>query len=333
MLRGVSLFCFAVFALWTSDSISASTTFNTDAGNSENHIQIAVSLTPLSAPLFIAEELGLFTAHEVDVNLLPCVGGVECSTMLFNGRVDLATFSESVVMFQSFKRNDFSIISTFVRSDNDVKLLTLQKNMLNTVDQLIDKKVGVVKASSSEFFLDSMLISHSIPKNQVQKVFLKPEQLNNALLSGLVDAISVWEPWAYKLSETADVGVTDLSFRGVYSLSFNLCTQNSTLEQHSERYVKLLKALAESVDWINSNPELAKAILAKRLNATLAQINHVWDSYAFRLSLSNSLLSELQLQARWALEQKLVDGETPVFRDLINDRFLKHSAQEEWQIK
>lgn len=309
-------------------SLLASDTENSPVLTIDRPIRIAVSVTPLSAPFFIAQDLGLFKSQGLNVHLLPCVGGVECSTMLFNERVELATFSESVVMFQSFKRDDFSIISTFVRSDNDVKLLTLQRSGIQKVYDINGKRVGVVKASASEFFLDSMLISHAMPYNSVEKVFLKPEQLNNALISGLVDAISVWEPWSYQLYDKEVGEVIDLSFRGVYNLSFNLCTLNSALERYPDQYTKIIRTLAQSIDWINDNQDLAKAILAKRLNADRKQIDHVWDSYAFRLSLSNSLLSELQLQARWAQDQNLVSGKVPHFRDFINSQFLQAVNQE-----
>lgn len=292
-------------------------------------ISVAVSLTPLSSPFFIAEELGFFTQQNVNVKLLPCQGGVACAEMLFNQRADLATFSDSVVMFQGFKSPVFSVLTTFVRTDSDLRLLTLKKNDIVSVAQLADKKVGVVKASASEFYIDSMRISHAIDKSRIHKVYLKPDQLGNALQSGLVDAISVWEPWGHQLEVKASQNVADLSLKGIYSLSFNLSALTESVEKHRKGYLRVLSALEMSINWMTDHPDMAKILIAKRLNVESMELAEMWESYAFRLSLSNSLLSELQLQARWAKDEGLVKGPAPKFRNLIDNSFLKQLAEME----
>ncbi|CCQ10080.1 ABC-type nitrate/sulfonate/bicarbonate transport systems, periplasmic components [Pseudoalteromonas luteoviolacea B = ATCC 29581] len=291
----------------------------TNVFNSGNAISIAVSLTPLSAPFFIAEELGFFKTHNLDVNILPCHGGVACSEMLFQRRVDLATFSDSVVMFKSYEHDNFSVITTFVRSDRDVRLLTKKASNINAVTQLVGKKIGVVKASASEFFLDSMLISHLIDSANITKMYLKPEQLNDALSTDLVDAVSIWEPHGYLLESELKNSIQDLSLPGIYTLSFNLSTLNDNIQTQSSVYKKVLLALEQSIVWLEDNPAMAQSVLAKKLNISDKQVQSVWPSYAFRLSLSNSLISELYLQARWAKDNQLVKGDTPNFQTIIQD--------------
>ncbi|MCG9681986.1 ABC transporter substrate-binding protein [Vibrio sp. Isolate23] len=285
---------------------------------SSNHkIRVGVSLTPLSSPFLIAEHLGFFEDYDLDVTLYPCVGGLACTQLMLNRDVEYATASESVVMFQSFERNDLALLVSFVESDNDLKLLTLNPSGINDLSALQGKRVGVIKGSSSEFYFDSILIANNLKSIDVEKVYLQPHELVPALLSYRVEAISAWEPMGYKADILSAAEVVNLGTPGVYQLSFNLLSTTPYLEFAGKEPTYLLQAIDDAVEWINANPSKALSIITKRLNIPENQVKWSWEDYVFRLSLGNSLLSNLQYQARWAVESELVANEQPDFRNLF----------------
>ncbi|WNJ97527.1 ABC transporter substrate-binding protein [Vibrio ruber] len=283
----------------------------------KEHIHIAVSQTPLSSPFLVAKQLDIFTKHGLDVVIVPCYGGVACTRKLFSGVVDYATASESVVMFESFKRKDFMVLSSFVQSDNDLKLLSLQRTGVRQISDLVGKAVGVVKASSSEFYLDALLLVHNLTSDQIKKVYLTPQALTSALLDGQVDAISVWEPYGYQVASQSGTPLVDLSLNGVYQLSFNLLMMHSSYLQKQETHQRLLQALAETIDWMHQHPESSRSIVGKALNIEKIQLQSSWKDYVFRLSLGNALLSNLQLQARWAIDTGIVNSSLPDYRKML----------------
>ncbi|WP_422641439.1 ABC transporter substrate-binding protein [Vibrio salilacus] len=146
-----------------------------------DQVKVGVSLTPLSSPFFVAEQLGLFKQFGLNVALLPCSSGVSCADSMLNSNVDYATASESVVMFKSFKRDDILLLASFVESDNDLKLLSLGPSKIQSVAQLKDKRVGIVKGSASEFYFDSVLIGSDLRELTVEKVYLSDKELVPAL--------------------------------------------------------------------------------------------------------------------------------------------------------
>lgn len=296
-------------------------------------IRIAVSQTPLSAPFFIASKLKLFEQQGMNVELVPCSGGVQCADALFVEEVDFATASESVAMFKSFERRDFVLLASFVSSDNDLKLLTVPNRGVTTVGDLAGKRVGVVKASASEFYFDSILIANGLRGLNVEKVYLNPEQLNQALFSFNVDAISVWEPWGYRTEMTSATEVHNLGVGGIYNLSFNLMTLKPTVEHSESKSIALLQALKQAIVWIHNNPSQSRQWVAKALNVQLHQLEWSWQDYAFRLSLGNALLSNIQLQARWAIENRLVSGKLPDYRDYFFSQPLEQVLQTEVSFK
>ncbi|WP_038175997.1 ABC transporter substrate-binding protein [Vibrio sp. NH-UV-68] len=279
-----------------------------------DQVKIGVSLTPLSSPFFVAEQLGLFKQYGLNVALLPCSSGVSCADSMLNSDVDYATASESVVMFKSFKQDDILLLASFVESDNDLKLLSLGPSKIKSVAQLKDKRVGIVKGSASEFYFDSVLIGSDLRELPVEKVYLSDKELVPALLSYRVDAISAWEPMGYQTDLLSVAQVHNLGINGVYQLSFNLISRPSHLEFAGDEPVRLLQALQVAIDWIKTHPQQAITLVSQRLEVPVEQIDWSWDDYVFRLSLGNSLLSNLQLQARWAINSGLVSKSPPDFR-------------------
>ncbi len=280
-------------------------------------IRIAVSQTPLSSAFFLAESKGLFKAQGLNVELVPCRGGVQCIKMLLEHKVDLATASETVFMFQSFRNPNLRLVTSFVESSNDLKLLTLKDQEITAVDDLIDKKIGVIKGSSSEFFLDSLLILNGLTSERITKVNYTPSRLVDALLNKEVNAISVWEPFGYELNIMLPEQVVQLQSRGVYNLSFNLITQEPIV-LNQDAWSALLSALEQANLMLVSHPKSSQALVSEHLNVSFNQLSWSWPDYLFRLSLGNALLSNLQTQARWALEQGLVEQHSmPDFRTML----------------
>lgn len=284
---------------------------------SSSQIKIGVSLTPLSSPFLVAEQLGLFKQFNLDVTLHPCSSGVACTELMLARNVDYATASESVVMFQSFERDDLSLLVSFVESDNDLKLLTLRPSRIADVSDLATKKVGIIKGTASEFYFDSVLISNNLKRMPVEKVYLQPHELVPALLSYRVDAISAWEPMGFEADLLSVADVANLGVKGIYQLSYNLISRSPYLEFVGDEPTRLLQALDMAIEWINTHPNKAIEMIAARLDLPPSQVKWTWQDYLFRLSLGNSLLSNLQLQSRWAIETGLVENSPPDFRQVF----------------
>ncbi|MCE2595137.1 ABC transporter substrate-binding protein [Motilimonas cestriensis] len=312
-LLGITLLAALLWWLVNGRAIGA---FNLDT--SEPVIRIAVSQTPLSSPFFIAKNKRLFSQQQLAVVLVPCFGGHKCMEMLLNHEVDFATASETVFMFNSFKQPDLRLISSFVESDNDVKLLTLSGGGIASLDQLEGKKVGVIKASASEFFLDSLLILNGIDSSLVERKYYKPAQLVEALLLTEVDAIAAWEPYGYELTNTVPEQVVQLPSRGVYNLSFNLIGLGEKGKQ-AESIPGILAALEQANLYLITHPKQSQTLVSEILGISFRQLNWSWQDYLFRLSLGNALLSNLHAQARWALDRQLIMGsEVPDFRAMFS---------------
>ncbi|MFT6257612.1 ABC transporter substrate-binding protein [Shewanella sp. ALD9] len=301
--------------LGTSKSLTASAL--------KDPIKIAVSGTPLSAPFFIAQQQGYFRANGLNVELVRFDSGVKCFDALKNKQVDLATASETVVMFNSFKQTNFSVLASFVESDNDLKLLSLTPQKYQQLDNLAHARIGIVKSSASEFFFDSLLIMYNKTQQPIERVYLPAEQLIPALLNNEVDIISAWEPLSYLLTQQVPSNTNVISSRGLYHLSFNLIELKETRLSTTEK-LALLKSINDATDYIHTHPDLAQTKISRVLDIDQSQLSYSWNDYTFRLSLSNALFSNIQTQSQWAIDNKLVSEENSVdFRQILDRKLFE----------
>jgi NitT/TauT family transport system substrate-binding protein len=264
---------------------------------------IAVSRSPLSLPLFVADQQGYFAAEGVQVRLEEVLGGHRAMQALLEGKADLATVSETVAMFASFQRKDFAILASFVSSNDDIKLVTRAGSGIAKVSDLAGKRVGTVPGSASHYYLDTLLLLSGVAPGRIRIVSMQPEAMAQALQNGEVAAVAVWEPYPFKI--LGGVGNARIVPAQRFStLTFSLAATRKVIDGGREAdLVKLLRALELAEKFIATEPARAQDILKARLGLEQAFVEWIWPSYRYRLSLDQSLLPTLESQARWARKQ------------------------------
>jgi ABC-type nitrate/sulfonate/bicarbonate transport system substrate-binding protein len=290
--------------------------------SSAEPLRISLSQTPLSLPFYVAEKQGYFAAEGVKLKITDVVGGHRTMQQLLEGTADLATSSEAVVMFNSFNSSDFAVIASFVTSDEDVKIITAAAAGIHQPEQLKGKRVGTVTGAASHYYLETLLLLNGVDPKSVRVRNLQPEVMAEALKKGEVDAIAIWEPFPFKALKEVP-GTKMLAKSGAYRLLFNLIVHRKLLGTRDEELVKLFRALDRAEQFISAEPQKAKAILIDRLKLDNAFIDWIWPVNKYRLSLDQSLITTLEGEARWALQEGLVKGDKiPNYLNFIHPTLL-----------
>ena len=288
-------------------------------------VVIAVSKTPLSAPIYVAHEKSLFDPSCVKVKLKDVFGGNRSFETVVSGDADFGTSSDSVIVFKSALRNDFVNLGTFVQSDNDVKLVTLEESGVRESIDLSGKKVGVTKGAAGEYFLSTYLAIGGVEIEQIERVYLQPEKLRQALIDNDVDVIVPWEPFAYRTIKQLKGNAKVLQTKNLYTLTFNLLASKTQLASKLPAARCVLEGIQSGINYIASHDGEAQKIIMQRLSLDQGFIDWVWKDYVFKLSLNHSLLMNLQSQANWAIEygliepQQIPDFEQILYTDLLKD--------------
>lgn len=301
--------------------------------NEKDVVRIAMSTTPLSSPFIIAHEKGYFKELGLNVEIKQVKGGFLAFKSLISGEADIATSSEAVVMFNSFKRNDFSIFSTFVTSDNDVKILARSDSGINKISDLKGKKVGTIIGTSAHFFLNHTLLMNGVSEKDVHISKLKPQDSKKILEEKQLDAIVTWEPYAYLAHKELGDKVKIIEHDRVYVETFNAISMKEYANKNEEILVKITQALMKAIQFIKDKPETTQKIVATVLDKELQVIRSTWSDFLFSVGLEQWLLTSLETEARWAIKYDFIKAKKlPNYMDFINTNPLNISAPDKISI-
>lgn len=280
---------------------------------------LAVSRSPLSLPLYVAQERRYFAEEGLEVAFSDCIGGHRCLRQVLDGHADVATAGELPVVFNGFERSDYAVVATMVTAADDVKLIAHARSGIVRPRQLAGKRVGLTLGTAGHYFLDSFLLTAGVEPRSVTVVGLQPEQLQAALQAGEVDAIVAWEPYAYLAVKALASQATVLSSSGAYLQTFNLISGRAQLQARHEALVRLLRAVERAERYIAERPAEAQAVLRRRLQMEPAAVDAVWPGLSFRLRLDQSLITTMEGEARWAIREGHVKARSaPNFLPLVH---------------
>lgn len=271
-------------------------------------LRIGVSETILSLPLFVAQAEGFFVKRGVDVTLVKCVGGNRCMKNMLAGQTDLSTATELPVVFNSFERSDFSILTSFVSTSSDLKILARKKANVSKPQELQNKRLGYIKGTASQYVLDLVLVYSGVDPSTVTAVAITPETAQQALAKAEVDALCIWEPFASRIQKELVSEVNLVPAPRLYTETFNLIAMKPLIKTRPRDLELILLALKDSTDFINQYPDKAKALLAQRFDIPVSIVNSIFDDYRFKLSLNRTLPRTMEGQARWAMREGHVDS-------------------------
>jgi len=295
-----------------------------DQAVATKEITLGVGSGLFLSAIWVAENKGYFQEEGLDLAVKEFSSGKASLQGMLEGGVDISTLAPSPFVFASFDRRDVLIFATFASSDENIKMIVSKDRGIEAAKDLKGKRVGTVSGSSAAFFLATFLTYNGLLESDVESTNIRPPRLPNALNSGEVDAIVIWEPYAYNAKKLLGDKAMQLPGSEIYRETFNLTVMRDFARENPGVLERLLKAVIRATAFINTNEEEAQRIVTERLNLDETLATQLWDSYVFDVSLDQALILTLEDEARWAIENKLVEKSMlPNYLDLIYPDALK----------
>lgn len=281
--------------------------------------RLGISRSPLSAPLIIASDQKYFEEEGLDITAKEYSSGKLALQGLFAGEVDVSTVAGTPIVFESFERDDFCILGTFVYSYHDIKLIARRDRGIEKASSLKGKRIGTDMGTTGQFFLSAFLVYNGLLGSEVEVTDISTNDLPAALGEDRVDAISVWEPHASKALDLLQDNAIRLPSTDIYRTTFNLVAKKNYVKSHPNTLIKILKAIDQGMTFMDKQKERSQAIVSRRLGKEEQSVAGLWDEYVYKLFLDQALLVSLADEARWAIRNRLTDRtEVPDFMELIH---------------
>lgn len=247
-------------------------------------ITLGVSLGDYDKLTFIAEKEGFFAEEGLEVDLQQYDTALPAVEDLVTGIIDVAAAEDFLLADYAFEHKNLDAFAAIAFTNHESIIARKDRNIGRPSD-LKGKKIGVTKKTKAEYFLWHFLIARDIAMSEVEVVFLDPEELEEALRGGTIDAASISEPYASNIKE---------------ALGKNAFRWGAKKEQY------FYYLLISNENWLKENPKQAERLLRALLKAE----KHL-QKKEFIVTLPQELLLVMEEEARWIIRHGRRDTSSP----------------------
>lgn len=288
-----------------------------------DELTLAVTPWPASVPLYIAHEKGYFRDEGLDVTLHSYVSGHLGLDAVLAGKADLATAGETPIALAAIDGKPFSVIATICKIERAILIIARRDRGISGPQSLKGKRIGVVEGTTADFFLHIYLITSYVDPQDVTIVPIAADRMVEVLLNGEVDAVSTWTPHTIILQDKLGNNALVLHDSNIYTMTWNLVAARDFVKSYPERIVKILRAMVRAEGFIAENPEEARAIASMAIGTERALLEKQWKNLSFATVLNQSLIVNLEDQARWYRKRSPGEGKAADFTHFIHTDSLK----------
>jgi NitT/TauT family transport system substrate-binding protein len=286
-------------------------------------IRIAAIPWPASASIYIAQEKGYFRDEGLEATVRDYPSGHMALADVLAGEADFAVAADTPIARAAVYGKPVVVVGTVCHIERPNLIVARKDRGISTAGDLRGKKIGMVAGSSSEFYLHIYLTTSYIHPDSVRVVDLAPERVVHALLNGEVDAVSTWAPHTTVLQDKLGSNGVALHDPGLYIMSWSIVSPKELALRDPEAIVRFLRAILRADRMIDERPGEALEITSKKCGMDVAAVEREWKNFEFRTQLDQTLILNLEDQARWMMGKKPDgDGKLPNILDYIYSKGL-----------
>lgn len=182
-------------------------------------------------------------------------------------------------------------------------------------------RIGITKGTSAHGALFRLCAAHGLEPTAFRLVHLEPPDMPEALASGQVEAVVVWEPTP-TLIEAKGIGRELLSLAG-YGNSFPMCVLGSTrfAKAYPEETRKVMRALARASRYIEENPDEAAQLMSSATGQPAPVVRKSMGFHYFTVRWVASTLESLKQTTAFLIEERTLRV-APDWNAVVDTSFL-----------
>jgi|SRR5665648_107067 len=222
-----------------------------------NAIKFAVLPIIDSLPMYVAQQEGLFEAHNVQVELIAVASGPERDQLLASKQTDGVINEVLTTIMNNRESSNIQIVRFARAATSDTALFSIlasQQSGITTVDGLKGQKIGISEGTVIAYLTDRMLQMEGFQPDEIVTVAVPkiPDRMT-LLGSGELTAATMPEPVSSLLAlQGATVVIADSKYPE-FSYSA-IAFRTDFIQQNPETVRSFLAAIEEAVQKINADP-------------------------------------------------------------------------------
>lgn len=237
-------------------------------------------------------------------------------------KADFATTADVPFIKQVYLKADVTTLATMFFHDNANQIVVDKSKGIETLYDLKGRKVGTQQNSTVHHFFDSMLKHNNIDESTISMVYLKAEQLPQALKEGKIDAFSMREPFTSRAVELMGNNAKVLSYPGNYIQYEVLVTRKSYLKNNPEVVKAVLAALQQAEIFLHEHPQQSAKIVSDFVGSPVDIVEQSLDPLRARLQFSQATLAHWEQLLNWMEVQARIESDSSIVNH-IDESVLK----------
>lgn len=280
-------------------------------------------------PWWIAQEKGMFTAHGLEVELVDFVADTEVNAAFASGDMDAANLATHTAIKLFANGVDLKIVLLEDASYEADAILAGAE--VATIADLKGKSVAYEEGSTSDLLLNYALVQNGMSLADISPAPMPAADAGSALIAGQVQSAVTYEPYiSAALAGGSGLHVIYTAGERPGLISDIFAVSGRFAKENPAAVEALLKVWDEAIAFYNSNPEEAKAIIAKAVGSSPEELATAFDGVEFydlaqnRAQLTGEFTQTIQDVANVAKSIGLMDA-IPDLKALLDASFLSQN--------
>ena len=300
--------------------------FNAGIGRADTPIPLALGIPkqPSAALMMIARAQGFFEDHGIAVDAQSYPSGKRALLEgLFQDKVEMVSSTDVPIAVNALRRSDFRIVATVFEADNVNRVIARRDSGIEQPTDLIGKRVATQKGSAVHFFLFLFGLENNFTAKDYTPVFMKAENLPDALAKGDIDAFSMREPYIGQAKDLLGANANVFESPGTYLQGEHVVVSQRLAEESPKAIEAVMRALLDAEEFASAHPAEAQKIVADGLGQNVEDIKAIWPTFELRVNLRQFLVTQLEDILAWVIEEGIATGETPNVLHLFHPEALR----------
>ncbi len=260
--------------------------------------------------VYIAQQRNYFAENGLNVTVMNYTSGMAAVNDLLNGKLDIAATAEFPLVTNALKGENISAlagIGKFQLQD----LIARKDHGIQNVSDLKGKTIGVPLGTISQFYIGRFLELNGLSLQNVTIVNITPTGAIESLMNGTIDAVVIWQPYAYAIEEQLGNNAVVWSPQSSQALYIVEVANNNWVNQNPDVVKRFVESLAEAESYYVNNPSKTETMIKTGLNYSEGYMAAVWHNQQISLSLDQSLIVALEDESRWLISNNLTNATAP----------------------
>lgn len=275
-------------------------------------------------PVYIAKDKGFFEEEGIDVEIVDVVaGGATATQMVASGNVQAGLLSTMALI--NAKNSGLSVIgvadiqSAFNESPLEEFFVRKDSN-INSIQDLKGKTIAINLVKSSFHYTWVLALKNAgMKETDVNFVTIPFSEQESALMSGMVDAIGLMQPYTKSARNNNELKTLYNAVDCFGERQFCEIFMNETwANKNVDKATKFVSAIVKACKWVEENQLEAKQIISKYSGVSVENI----DDYKFQEN-AKCVEEDCQYWIDFMIEYEGVSSNIKV-SDIVTNKFNKN---------